>query len=296
MSSLPISENQLNRFRLQAVVQAGWPESKNDLTEDIKPFFSIRDEITEINGILMKGERVIVPSSLRKEMKTRIHEGHLGIEKYKARARETMFWPRINSEITEMAQRCSACLATRVYQQKEPLISPEIPTKPLQKVGTDLFHFKNNDYLVIIDYFSNHPEVALLKSTTSSSIITHMKSIFARHGIPEMVVSDNGPQVASKDFAEFATKWELSHIISSPRCPKANRLAERTVETIKKLLAKSDMRNEDPYLALLAHRSCPDPNGDPSAAAKLMNRQLRTMWTAILDENLNKVKVDSTQS
>ena len=74
MSSLPISENQLNRFRLQAVLQAGWPESKNDLTEDIKPFFSIRDEITEINGILMKGERVIVPSSLRKEMKTRIHE------------------------------------------------------------------------------------------------------------------------------------------------------------------------------------------------------------------------------
>ena len=74
MSSPPISENQLNRFRLQAVVQAGWPESKNDLTEDIKPFFSIRDEITEINGILMKGERVIVPSSLRKEMKTRIHE------------------------------------------------------------------------------------------------------------------------------------------------------------------------------------------------------------------------------
>ena len=128
-----------------------------------------------------------------------------------------------------MAQRCSACLATRVYQQKEPLISPEIPAKPWQKAGTDLLHFKNNDYLVIIDYFSNHLEVALLKSTTSSSIITHMKSIFARHGIPEMVVSENWPQFASEEFAEFATKWELSHITSSPRCPKANGLAERTV-------------------------------------------------------------------
>ena len=128
--------------------------------------------IAEMNGILIKGERVIVPSSLRKEIKTRIHEGHLEIEKCKARTRETLFWPGINSEITEMVQRCSACLATRVYQQKEPLISHEIPAKPWQKVGTDLFYFKNNDYLVIIDYFSNYSEVALLKSTTSSSIIT----------------------------------------------------------------------------------------------------------------------------
>ena len=133
-----MSEIQLKRFqqetsndetlqRLQAVVQAGWPNIKSDLTEDIKPYFGIRDEITEMNGILMKGERVIVPSSLRKEMKARIHEGHLGIEKCKARARETMFWPGIHGEITEMVQQCSACLATRVYQQKEPLTSHEVP-------------------------------------------------------------------------------------------------------------------------------------------------------------------------
>ena len=108
-----------------------------------------------------------------------------------------------------------------------------------------------------------------------------MKSIFARQGMPEMVVSDNAPQFASKEFAEFAAKWELSHITSSPRFPKANGLAERTVETIKKLLAKSDMKNEDPYLVLLAHRSCPDLNGDPSPAAKLMDRQLRTRLPAV---------------
>ena len=200
-----MSEIQLKRFqqetsndetlqRLQAVVQAGWPNKKSDLTEDIKPYFGIRDEITEMNGILMKGERVIVPSSLRKEMKARIHEGHLGNEKCKARARETMFWPGINGEITEMVQQCSACLATRVYQQKEPLNSHEVPAKPWQKVGADLFHFKDNDYLIVVDYFSNFPEVALLKGTTRSTVITHMKSIFARHGIPEIVISDNGPQ------------------------------------------------------------------------------------------------------
>ena len=130
-----------------------------------------------------------------------------------------------------MVQRCSACLATKVYQQKEPWISQEIPAKPWQKVGTDLFHFKNNDYLGIIDYFSNYLEVALLKSTTSSLIITHMKSIFAQHGKSEIVIPHNGPQFTSKEFAEFAAKWEFSLITSSPRYPKANRRAERTVQT-----------------------------------------------------------------
>ena len=308
MSSLPMSEIQRKRFRQetsndealqrpQAVVQAGWPNKKSDFTEDIRPYFSIRDEITEMNGILMKGERVIVPSSLRKEMKARIHEGHLGIEKCKARARETMFWPGINGEITEMVQQCSACLATRVYQQKEPLASHEVPAKPWQKVGADLFHFKDNDYLIVVDYFSNYPEMALLKGTTSSMVITHMKSIFARHGIPEIVISDNGPQFASKEFAEFAAKWEFSHITSSPRYPKANGMAERTVQTTKKLLEKADMKNEDPYLAVLAHRSCPDPNGDPSPAEKLMNRQLRTRLPAVMPpkENQTAIQIKNMQ-
>ena len=107
----------------------------------------------------MKGERVIVPTSLRKEMKARIHEGHLGIEKCKARARDSMYWPGINNEITEMTQRCSACLETRAYQQKEPMIPHEIPTKSWQNVGSDLFKFKNNDFLVVVNYFSNFPEI-----------------------------------------------------------------------------------------------------------------------------------------
>ena len=88
-----------------------------------------------------------------------------------------MYWPGINNEITKMAQRCSACLETRAYQQKEPMIPHEIPTKPWQKVGSDLFKFKNNDYIVVVDYFSNFPEIALLRSTTNSSIINHMKSV-----------------------------------------------------------------------------------------------------------------------
>lgn len=103
-----------------------------------------------------------------------------------------------------------------------------------------------------------------------------MKSIFAKHGIPENVISENGPQFASREFAKFVAKWEFPHITSRPRYPKANGMAERTVQTIKRLLEKADIKNEDPYLAMLAHRSCPDPSRDPARAEKLMNRKLRT--------------------
>ena len=72
-------------------------------------------------------------------------------------------------------------------------------------------------------------------------------------------------------------------------------MAERTLQTIKKLLEKSDMRNEDPYLAILAHRSCPDPSGDPSPAEKLMNRQLRTRLPAVVYQSrLPKLDEGST--
>ena len=64
---------------------------------------------------------------------------------------------------------------------------------PWQKVGADLFTFKGSDYLLLIDYYSRYVEMSKLYSTTSLTIMQHMKSIFAWHGIPEILISDNGP-------------------------------------------------------------------------------------------------------
>ncbi len=89
-------------------------------------------------------------------------------------------------------------------------------------------------------------------------------------------MSDNGPQYASREFKEFAKEWEFKHIISSPRYPKSNGMAERAVQTIKKLLKKAIKNGEDPYLAVQAHRACPDPNGIPSPAERLFGRRIRT--------------------
>ena len=101
----------------------------------------------------------------------------------------------------------------------------------------------------MVDYYSRYIEIARLDRTTATEVITRIKSIFARHGIPEIVFSDNGPQYSSEEFKEFAADYQFRHEMSSPYNPQGNEEAERAVKTVKGLLKK----NGDPYKAKLAY-------------------------------------------
>ena len=130
---------------------------------------------------------------------------------------------------------------------------------------------KGMDYLIVIDYYSRYVEVAAMtKNTKSSEIIRALKSIFAPHGIPEQVRSDNGPQYDSAEFSHFAKQWGFKHVTSSPRFPLPNGEVERGVRTVKNLLQKA----EDPAKGLLAYRSTPLACKF-SPAQLLMGRKLR---------------------
>ena len=107
-------------------------------------------------------------------------------------------------------------------------------------VAADLFYLKGTDYLVIVDYFSRYSEVHKLGSTTAESVVINtLKATFARHGIPEILRSDNGPQSRSKEFAEFATKCKFKHTTSSSLFLSSNGQEERRVKTVKHLLKKT---------------------------------------------------------
>ena len=112
-------------------------------------------------------------------------------------------------------------------------------------------------------------EVALLEELNTRHVVLHMKSIFARHGIPEILTSDNGPQYASEEFRKFVHEYAFQHATSSPKYPQS--AAERAVQTMKSLLKKEN----DPYMALLAYRTSPLENG-ASPAELLMGRKLRS--------------------
>ena len=137
------------------------------------------------------------------------------------------------------------------------MITSEFPELLWQKLGTDLFTWKGFNYLLVIDYYSRYIEIAKLHSASSISVINHLSSIFGRHGISEIISSDNGPQYKSIEFSNFAKAYGFQHKTSSPRFPQSNGEAERVVKTVKQLLSKSS----DPYLALLAYRASPLNNG-----------------------------------
>lgn len=151
----------------------------------------------------------MVPEAMQSEMLHRLHEGHLGIVKCRRRGREHFYWPSMNADIEKLIGRCGVCQKYRYQLQKEPLRQHPVPDEPWSKVGMDLFSLNGHDYLVVVDYTSNFPEVALLSGTTTTQVVTRVKSIFARHGIPYTVVSDNGPQFSSKEFQDSARLYEF---------------------------------------------------------------------------------------
>ena len=145
------------------------------------------------------------------------------------------------------------------------MLTSPFPDRPWQKVATDLFQHNGKDYAIVVHYFSRFFEIGLL-----TEVITRLKSFFARHGIPEIVASDNGPQYTAAPFAKFAEEWGFTHLTSSPKYPQSNGEAERAVKTAKSLLKKAD----DPYLSLLSYRSTSIHNGY-GPAELLMGRKLR---------------------
>lgn len=168
-------------------------------------------------------------------------------------------------------QNCREC-AEQSSNKREPLITTPLPDYPWQLIGTDLFELDKCQYLLVVDYFSRYPEVIKLNSTTSSQVIAVLKTIFARHGIPETVRSDNGPQYSSQEFARFASSYGFSHVTSSPRYPQSNGQVERMVQTIKQMLKKSP----DPHIAVLSYRATPHPWCGYSPAELCMGRRIRT--------------------
>ena len=119
------------------------------------------------------------------------------------------------------------------------MLQHEFVARPWGKVSADLCEIDNPTLLVVSDYyFSNFIEVARLNAVTSRAIIKELKAMFARFGIPDTLISDNGPQFASAELSVFTKTWMFEHKTSSPRYAQSNGKAENAVQTVKRLFKK----------------------------------------------------------
>lgn len=221
ISHLPASPETLNRFqkgqhsdslltRVKTYCRNGWPDQA-PTQRDLRLYWEARGQLTLHGDLLLYDGRVVVPETLRDETlrDETLHGGHQGIQRCRTRARSSVWWPGLSQQIGKFVKNCTVC-AKNATPNKEPLMASPLPDYPWQKVGTDLFSLNGVDYLIVVDYFSRYPEVVKLTTVTSQSVIRALRSLFARHGIPEYVASDNGPQYSSQDFSDFAKTYGFS--------------------------------------------------------------------------------------
>ena len=230
--------------------------------------------MSELNGVVLGGERIAIPPSMRKEMLEKIRQGHMGIENSKRRARDTLYWPGMNSQITDTVSRCTICLEHQRQNAKEPMIPFRVPTKPWELLATDFFTWDKSEYVIIVDY-------QIFRGCKTARHQEHhgynpRKVCICTTCIPSEVISDNGPEYSSKEFESFAKSWVFKHTITSTLNPQANGLVEKAVQTVKSLLTKVKQDSRDPYLALLEYRNTPiEDVGSP--AQILTSRRLRSI-------------------
>ena len=277
IAQLPAGKERLETYRsaqrsdhscsiLRRYCQNGWPD-KHSVDQVTKPYWEAQGELTIGEDLLLYGGRIVVPEALQAETLQKLHQGHQGIQRCRLQAQSSVWWPGISRKIKDFVRQCLECCR----DAKEPLLSTQLPDYPWQKAGTDLLVLNGATYLLVVDYYSRFPEVIQLRSTTSLSVINALKATFAHYSIPETLVSDNGPQYSSTEFAEFAASYGFVHTTSSPHYPQSNGHAERAVKTVKRLLKESS----DQCLALLSYRSTPLPFCGLSPAELSQGRRLR---------------------
>ena len=194
--------------QLSSIICSGWSARRTQVPSNLEMYWNFHDELSVADGIILKGEKMLIPTRLQKDMLTCIHTGHMGVTKCIQRAKEVMFWPGMSKEIEHVVLGCDRCQEYRVSNTKEPILPGPTPDRPWDIVATDLFQWENRNYLLIVDYYSRYFERAKLEDLTSTSVINHTKSIFARHGIPTQLISDNDPQfsgVSSTLHPAYAT-------------------------------------------------------------------------------------------
>ena len=169
VQTLPATEKQLERIRRYQEVdeecqeavrhtRSGWP-SRQSLSGAMKHYLNVAPQLSEKDGLLMRGSRIVIPTALRLEMLDRIHTGHQGISKCRERARRSVWWPGLSRQLEELVQNCAVC-RKYINQRSEPLIPTVLPQLPWQRVGTDLYEWNGHTYLLVVDYYSRYIEVA----------------------------------------------------------------------------------------------------------------------------------------
>ncbi|KAG8231218.1 hypothetical protein J437_LFUL005892 [Ladona fulva] len=254
---------------------------------------------TVLKGCILRGTRVVIPNALRQHVLQMLHKVHQGVVRTKALACSYVWWPKIDEDIENLIKSCLQCGVVQSNPRKAPVIPWSIPTRPWSRLHLDYAGpVRGHTFLICVDSMSRWVEVAPTRGSFSSSTTTsHLRIWFATHGLPDEIVTDNGPAFRSEAFENFLRINCIVHHLSPPYNPSSNGLAERTVQTVKHLLAKLPASNWETELnnILLTLRTTPSMATGTALSILLMGRRLKTLLDKLHPGTVNEQEVQRTR-
>ena len=286
----------LNKI-LQSVISGR--ESLLNTTNE-KPFKAIFHELSVERDCLLRGARVVIPQSLRQLVLKSIHEEHQGIVRSKAIARSFVWWPNIDGDIENFVKNCKNCSENQNNPKPVKHHPWESPRYPWQRLHVDFAGpFLGHSYLIVVDAYSKWPEVVPMNTTTSRCTIKILMQLIATHGLPERIVTDNGPQFTSEEFKNFLNSNGIHHTLSAPYHPSTNGEAERFVQTFKQSMRCYNATSENVSSCinkyLLSYRSTPHATTGASPSFLLMGRRLRNKLDLIKPDYISDLEHQNFQ-
>ncbi|CAK1595187.1 unnamed protein product [Parnassius mnemosyne] len=254
---------------------------KNQWDESVKTFKIFEDELCFYDNILLRGNKIVIPNKLRKQVLVAAHEGHPGIVSMKERLRAKVWWPKIDKDVEMLVKSCNGCTLVGLPNLLIPMKRRELPAEPWVDIAMDLLGpLPTNDYLlVVIDYYSRYKEIKITKTINSAQITKYLKEIFSRLGYPVSINADNGRQFISEEFKNFCAECDIKLLNSIPYWPQMNGEVERQNRDILKRLRISQLEKKDLketlYEYLMMYNSTPHSVTGKSPSELFFNRQNR---------------------
>ena len=299
VDDLPITSYEISRETVKDPILSGvldytlngWPGHMKDDT--LKPYFIRKDELTVDQNCVLWGLRVIIPIKLQAKLLDDLHTEHPGMVRMKSLARSYLWWPCLDKQIEEKVSACTACGQARNMPSTAPLHVRKWPSRVLQRIHIDFAESKGKTFLVLIDAYSKWLEVFQMHSTTSTKTIEVLRHFFASYGLPESIVSDNGPQFTSSEFKVFCKSNGINQILVPAYHPASNGAAERSVQILKKAFLKHIFAEDNQQMTLahkldnflLMYRNTPHSVSGRTPSELFLQRQVRTRFT-LLKPNL----------
>ena len=246
---------------------------------EISCFKSVFRKMSIYKGCILYENRVVIPSSLQKQVLAQFHEGHPGMTAMKGLMRAVVWFHGLDKAIVDLVNSCSICQSVRSKPPKTNLQWP-IPSRPWSRVHVDHFFYENKVLFIAVDALSKYIECEIVPSTSVSDTIHALRMIFSRNGLCDVLVSDNASCFTAQQFQYFLKRNDIKHITPPPYSPSSNGQAERGVRVLKDLLKKCQI-NDSLIVrlanVLLQYRTTPHSITEIPPSISLNNRKYITI-------------------